>query len=159
MEIIMKKRILIGVDPGTVTGYAIKNLETGLFEEIGSAGIIMAMEILETYSEDCFVIIEDARLWNGVSKGMKSGTLKAKALGAGSVKRDCSIWEEHMKHWGIDFKMVPPSWKGAKVDAKMFKMITGWNDRTNAHGRDAAMLIHAIDSIWVEKYLQIEYSN
>lgn len=156
----MKKAILIGIDPGVTTGYAVKNLKTGLFEEIDSSGIIMTMEILDTYfGDECFVIIEDARMWNGVYKGMKAGTLKAKAHGAGSVKRDCSIWEEHMKHWGIDFKMVPPSWKGQKVDAKMFKRITGWESRTNAHGRDAAMLICSIESNWVERHIQMELSK
>lgn len=154
------KRYVIGIDPGVKTGYAVKNLQTGKFEEIDSAGIIMTMEILDNYfGDDCFVIIEDARKWNGAYKGMKAGVLKAKAQGSGSVKRDSSIWEEFMNHWDLDYKMVPPSWKGAKVDAKMFKMITGWNSRTNAHGRDAAMLIHAIDSAWVERYIEMELTK
>lgn len=156
----MKKRILIGVDPGTVTGYAIKNLETGEFEEVGSAGIVMTLELLDAYfGDDCFVIIEDARQWNGYSRGMKSGVMAAKAQGSGSVKRDCQIWQEYMRHWSIDFKMVPPSWKGAKTDAKMFKLVTGWQGRTNSHGRDAAMLIVSIDSMWVERYVESEISK
>lgn len=154
------KSYVIGIDPGVKTGYAVKNLETGEFEEVGSAGIVMTLELLDAYfGDDCFVIIEDARQWNGYSRGMKAGVMAAKAQGSGSVKRDCQIWQEYMRHWSIDFKMVPPSWKGAKTDAKMFKLVTGWQGRTNSHGRDAAMLIHAIDSGWVEKYLQIEYSN
>lgn len=151
------KKHLIGIDPGKVTGYAVKDLETGQIIEVDSSGIVMSMEILDTYFDsDCFVIVEDARLWNGISKGMKRGELAAKAQGSGSIKRDCSIWEEYLKHWGIDHKLVPPSWKGSKVDSKTFKLATGWNGSTNSHGRDAAMLIAAIDSAWVERYIEIE---
>lgn len=156
----MNKRYLIGIDPGTNTGYAVKNLETGQFMEIGSAGIIMAMDLLDAFfGPECFAIIEDARLWNGYTKGMKAGEMRARAQGSGSVKRDSAIWEEYMKHYGLDYKMVPPSWKGAKIDAKFFSQITGWPGRTNAHGRDAAMLIHATDSAWVERYIEMELSK
>lgn len=37
-------------------------------------------------------------------------------------------------------EMVPPKNNKTKLDATKFKQITGWKERTNEHGRDAAML-------------------
>ena len=64
--------------------------------------------------------------------------------GVGSVKRDCSIWEEFLKHHGLEYRALRPQRGGTKWDAADFKRITGWAKRTSGHGRDAAVLVFGV---------------
>ena len=66
---------------------------------------------------------------------------KSKAQGAGSVKRDCSIWEDFCKDYGIPFWAKPPVKGATKVSADYFKMVSHYQGRTSEHSRDAAMLV------------------
>ena len=82
------------------------------------------------------VYIEDSR---NVSRGFGGA---AKAQGAGSIKRDCNIWEDFLKDLGIDYQFIRPNKKSMlKMDDKAFRALTGWDKRTSSHGRDAAMLV------------------
>ena len=73
---------------------------------------------------------------------------KGKDQGAGSIKRDCKIWEDFLttlkevSKGKITFEMLHPIKGGTKIDATLFRKITGIQKRTNEHGRDAYMLIH-----------------
>jgi hypothetical protein len=62
-------------------------------------------------------------------------------LGAGSVQRDCSILETYLLASKIPHAMVSPANSRTKVSAAGLKAATGWTQRTNEHGRDAAMLV------------------
>jgi hypothetical protein len=62
-------------------------------------------------------------------------------MGAGSVKRDCSIWEEWCREYGIEFVCPPPRQGMTKLTDAYFRGLTGYDRRTNEHGRDAAMLV------------------
>ena len=129
--------ILIGIDPGVHTGLAVY-----------SEGKLQLVESCTAVKAECFVLkaakevdsiillIEDARqrTWYG-SKGREV------LQGVGSVKRDCQRWEEFCSHHEIDFKLIHPKNNKTKLKAAEFKKITGWNGRTNEHGRDSAMLI------------------
>lgn len=128
----------IGIDPGTETGVAIWDLKQKKFETITSCGIIEAQDLVALYHLDQHVClyVEDAR------KAFNAwGNSAARAQGAGSIKRDCSIWEEFCKFRKIPMVFLSPAQKGKKVDAKMFKKLTGWTGVTNEHKRDAAMLV------------------
>lgn len=81
------------------------------------------------------IYIEDARQRKWVTGGCE------KLQGVGSVKRDCQRWQEFCEYHGIDFELVAPKNNRTKTTASEFKRITGWQQRTNEHGRDAAMLI------------------
>ena len=83
------------------------------------------------------VVFEDARqrTWFG------KGDTNAKAQGAGSIKRDCSIWEDFCKDYGIPFWAKRPVKGATKVSADYFKMVSHWEGRTSEHSRDAAMLV------------------
>ncbi len=79
------------------------------------------------------VIIEDARTRGGSS---------IKAQGAGSIKRDCGIWEAFLKDLGIEYRFTRLSKKSiTKKDPTWLKLQTGWSDRTSQHARDAACLL------------------
>lgn len=125
----------IGLDIGTNTGVALAI--DGELREVFSTTILGAFDYVLEHKEAKFYI-EDARKlkWGGYNKG-NTGRLQ----GAGSVKRDASIWEEFMEKHGLDYVLVDPRSNRKKVDAKLFQRITGYEGRTNEHGRDAAMMV------------------
>lgn len=61
--------------------------------------------------------------------------------GAGSVKRDASIWEEFCTDYEIPFRALPPIKGGTKLQPDYFKALTGWKGKTSEHARDAAMIV------------------
>ncbi|MFA5229250.1 MAG: hypothetical protein WC446_05825 [Candidatus Paceibacterota bacterium] len=132
------KTVLIGIDPGTKTGVAVWSPK-GRFLEITTTTIDKAMQIVEHYAKQdkVFVRFEDARLrkWFG-------GNSYAKRQGAGSVKRDCSIWEGFLKRLNVEFEAVAPKDCITKMKADYFKAITGYCGRTSEHARDAAILVY-----------------
>lgn len=133
--------IYVGIDAGTKTGVALyyknhKSLE--LYTITIYDAISKVIELSKSHS--IYVIIEDAR--QRKYYGDNAGT---KALqGVGSIKRDCTIWEETMQSKGIDFIMVHPIKGGTKLDVNLFKKITGYSNRCSSHARDAAMLVYGL---------------
>lgn len=132
-------KIVIGIDTGVNTGYAVwSNIKNKLIE-VETLMIHQAMDgVLEyhkLYGKDLLVRFEDARQrkWYGDSG-------REKLQGAGSVKRDAKIWEDFLTDNLINHEAVAPSRNTTKVNAGTFKAITKWDKRTSEHGRDAAML-------------------
>ena len=132
----------IGIDVGTHTGIAIWDGKR--FEVVDAMPIHRALHFVHNYTIDSVdavtVVFEDARLrkWYGTHTAEKD---RAKLQGAGSVKRDSTIWEEALEDWGISFVKKAPKNNMTKLPADTFAKITGWKSRTNEHGRDAAMLV------------------
>ena len=133
--------ICIGIDPGTHTGVAVWDTREGKFLSLDTMPIHRAISkvgfIAEIHKGDVQVVFEDARqrTWYG------KGDTNAKLQGAGSVKRDCSIWEDFCKDYGIPFWAKPPVKGATKVSADYFKMVSHYQGRTSEHSRDAAMLV------------------
>ena len=131
--------ICIGIDPGTHTGVAVWDTREGKFLSLETLPIHRAMvEVLNLrIGRDIQVVFEDARqrTWFG------KGDTNAKLQGAGSVKRDCSIWEDFCKDYGIPYWAKPPVKGATKVSAEYFKMVSHYTGRTSEHSRDAAMLV------------------
>lgn len=131
---------MIGIDPGTSTGFAVWDTEKKQFLEISTVKIHQALKYVEWYykfsNHNLKVIFEDARQrrWYGERSNEK-------IQGAGSVKRDSSIWEDFLMDWDIKYWAKPPVKGATKMDEKSFKALTGWKKRTSNHGRDAAMLV------------------
>lgn len=138
-----KYDLLIGIDPGTNCGMA--GLVGGKLTFVETISIHRAiMSILKLIEPSYLtgrtmtikVYIEDSR---NVSRGFGGA---AKAQGAGSIKRDCNIWEDFLKDLGIDYQFIRPNKKSMlKMNDKAFRALTGWNKRTSNHSRDAAMLV------------------
>ena len=129
----------IGIDPGVKTGFAVS--VNGKLLSVESMRIDQAMAKILWLNMSNFkikVFIEDARLrkWFGANSN-------AKQQGAGSIKRDCGIWEDFLQDKGIDFVFIAPKdQKGlTKVKQARFINMTGWTKQTNEHSRDAAMLV------------------
>lgn len=136
----MKNLLLIGIDPGTKTGLAMYLPNRKSLIHVGTHGILDAMREINQLSAYKHLVIEDARL-------VKYKTSKEKAQGAGSVKRDCSIWQEFCEYnekysiRGFSWEFVRPSKSLTKWNSKQFQAATGWKGRTSEHARDAAMLV------------------
>lgn len=136
------KTIFIGIDPGTHTGVALWNKKEKILavetKKIHNAlSYVKAMH--DVYKDQLIVVFEDARkrTWFG----SKESKVQAKQQGAGSVKRDCAIWEDFLQDNDIDFESVKPVGGMTKLDAERFNRLTGFKGRTSEHGRDAAMLV------------------
>jgi hypothetical protein len=134
----MKYQYMIGIDPGVTTGYAIRDTLKKEYVEIGSNTILRVQEIIEDWRKfyDIFVRVEDAR------KRKWFGKKQREVLqGAGSIKRDCQIWEEFLTANKIPHEFVAPKDNKTKLDAKKFKLYTGHQGKTNEHSRDAGSLL------------------
>lgn len=124
--------IVIGIDPGVHTGICVYRKSEKKIVDLRTTDIADAMMMVVGWHADCGVTlyIEDART--------RSGS-KEKALGAGSVRRDCSVWQS----W-CDYHKIPVVWKRVgttKVGMQMFDRLTGYRGRSSSHARDAAMIV------------------
>ena len=136
--------IVVGIDPGLHTGLAVWDTTSRQFLEIRCSGIVDAMRYLgelQAERQIGLVVFEDARKRKWIPRQNSVSEFQGRAMGAGSVKRDCSIWEEWCREYKIDFVAPPPRKGMTKLTDAYFQGITGWDRRTNEHGRDAAMLV------------------
>lgn len=131
------KKILIGIDPGTHTGIAV--IKDGKLVRCETMMIHQALKELEGFAQsdyveyDIHVIVEDAR--------KRSGKPEA-AQGAGSVKRDSTIWDDFLTDLKISFKMIPPRRNATRFRDEIFwASYPYWQKRTSVHGRSAANLL------------------
>ncbi|MBR1690590.1 MAG: hypothetical protein IJ713_07435 [Oscillibacter sp.] len=136
--------IHIGIDTGRHTGFAV--WDGTRFVELDTKSISAA--ILETLRyaanfgrENVTVYIEDARLRTWIPREKSLAEFKGRAQGAGSVKRDASIWEDFCAEEEIRLVKVPPKYNTTKLSSEAFARITGYKGRTSEHARDAAMLV------------------
>lgn len=139
----MKRQLFIGIDPGTHTGIAIWDKTSRRLEMVDTMTITKAMEIVKanveltkSFGGEVVVFFEDARKrsWFGSAS-------RERLQGAGSVKRDCAIWETFCEELGVECRKIAPKHNTTKLTAAQFKVLTNWQGRTSEHGRDAAMLV------------------
>lgn len=138
--------IYIGIDPGTHTGIAVWSSKERKLLSVETKGMYEASEdilfLAERYGPDNILVrFEDARKRNWFGN---SG--REQLQGAGSIKRDCSLWEEFLTSKGIPFVSVAPKANRTKMKPEVFAKYTGWAKRTSEHARDAAMLVFGLIS-------------
>jgi hypothetical protein len=131
--------LYIGIDPGVNTGLAVWSPDQRKLLRLQTTTILAAMQQVDEYCRhnECTIIVEDARQrkWFG-----RAGVERLQ--GAGSIKRDCMIWEEFLISRGYPYQMVAPMNNRTKLPHKMFRALTGHSGgRTTQHARDAAMLV------------------
>jgi len=141
--------IAVGIDPGYETGFAVWNSAEKKLIQCKALRIHRAFEELEALRVafgDLAVIFEDARLrtWFGAADARQRKYGAAIREGVGSVKRDCVIWHDYLTDHGYAFVNRKPTAGGTKWPAANFARATGWTERTNEHGRDAAMLVFGL---------------
>lgn len=135
----------IGIDCGVNTGFTVWNKEQKELALVDSFSIINAINKVEAIAKEfpgqVFVRFEDARLRKWIPRQKTEGAERGRREGAGSVKRDCSIWEEFLKENNIPYEAVAPKNNKTKLKAEAFRKLTGWTGETNEHSRDAGMLV------------------
>lgn len=142
----MKKyKYWIGIDTGVNTGMCIWDSQIKKIIALETMGILEAQAFLSGFfikdKSQFFLRLEDARLRKWIPHQKTEKAERGRREGAGSVKRDTQIWEDFCQMQGIDYELVPPKNNKTKVTAEYFRMITKWQDKTNEHARDAAMLV------------------
>lgn len=136
--------IVIGIDPGTHTGFAIWDPHARQLIAVESCKIHQAMRKVENLRADSpLVMFEDARTMR--IGGGKTYGQKSRLQGVGSVKRDSAIWEDFLEDTGLPYHAR--TWKPGttKWSAEEFLRITGWGIQTNNHARDAAVIVHGLN--------------
>lgn len=130
----------IGIDPGTKTGLCVWQPETKAIRQIRTVKIHEAMEGVTYWAKNnpgkVIVVVEDARQ---ATFGRQIDFHKAQ--GAGSVKRDCAIWDDFLEFLKVDYRMVRPKKASTKLSVPAFKSITKHTGTTSNHARDACMLV------------------
>lgn len=136
-----KYEYYIGIDPGVTTGVALWEKSTRQLLQVQSMPIHDALEKVKNLAHglNALVRIEDARKrrWFG-----NTGSEVWK--GAGSIMRDCKIWEDFLTDRHIDFELVAPRHNKTKVTHDYFVRLTKWTKPTNEHARDAALLVFGL---------------
>lgn len=133
--------ICVGIDTGKHTGFAVWDTEKRQLDFVDTIPIHEALlRIWSQRHANVEVYFEDARQrkWYGTRTAKED---RNKLQGAGSVKRDSTIWEDALKDWGIPFHAVAPKHNVTKMTPEFFRSLTGWKGRTSEHSRDAAMLV------------------
>lgn len=135
----MAYSLIIGIDPGVKTGFAVVRPMIMKLLAANTYSIIEAfaqVRHLKSEGHQIEIWFEDSRQRKWFGKKDREAL-----QGAGSIKRDCKIWQEFCEYYNIPFKAIPPQKGQTKWDAKYFKRITGWTSRTSEHARDAAALV------------------
>lgn len=131
--------IVIGIDPGKQTGFAVYDGDR--FLEISTRTFWEAFYRVELYriqQEIKQIIIEvpdTKHVWQKAAASTKA--LQRQGVNVGSVIREAELLAEGLERLGLPVKRVAPR---KKVNAEIFKKYTGYTSRTNQHERDAALL-------------------
>ena len=137
--------IWIGIDTGVHTGLAIWDGKGRSFLSIEELKIHRAMDVVEALAKanprEVRARVEDARQRKWIPNMGSIRNEIGRAKGAGSVERDCSIWEDFLADINVPCEMVAPRNNVTKLRQEAFAKLTGWPQRTNEHERDAAMLV------------------
>lgn len=139
---VQKYDIYIGIDTGVNTGIAVWSATEKKLLRVETIKIHKAMAIVRHYHEtngNIHVKVEDARKRKYFG-GYTAKDMASRQQGAGSVKRDASVWEDYLKDLGCSFEMRTP--RDTKVTEPMFAKLTGWVKKTSNHARDAAMMVY-----------------
>lgn len=138
--------LYIGIDTGRDTGFAVWDSSRSKFLQIETMRIHRVMETVLMWCDVCGkdnvnVVFEDARQRKYLPQEKDMAEYRGKLMGAGSVKRDATVWQDFLSDKGVAFEMVAPRKGLTKWSAEAFQSVTGWKGQTNEHNRDAALLV------------------
>ena len=131
---------VVGIDPGTHTGFAVYSVQRRAFAEIQTLSFWEAFDRVTEYPvETTKVVVEvpsTKAVWQTLPKtGLR--TLQRQAVNVGGVLREAELLADGLFNAGYLVIRAHPI---GKTDKKRFQRITGFMDRLNQHQRDAGML-------------------
>lgn len=133
----------IGIDPGTHTGLAVRNLETDELQ-LFTLKIHQAMDFVRERKDEIKVLgIENPKLMTHFKGAINE---RGRLQGAGSIKRDFTIWEDFLKDLKINHRSTRPDKHRNKLaeHVELFARMTGYKGRSSHHARVAALLIEGV---------------
>lgn len=137
----VKPAILIGIDPGIICGIAVLNTATRKFSSVQSSRLHELFELIYALQPSgIFVLIENPNTWFPF-KNVAPGVAEMRRAGAGAVKQTYKHIIEFLEDNSIEYRSIRLQGNYKKVSAEWFRNQTGWDGKTNEHGRDAAMLV------------------
>jgi len=137
--------LMIGLDPGVKTGFALWNSVSRKFECITSMAFWDCINEIERQDDNTTglkIYIEAPQTIKPVfgKKSKYNGAVGSMiSQRVGENKCMAKLFIKFFEFDKINFSAIPP--KNKKMDAKSFKKFTKWDGRTDQHGRDAAWLV------------------
>jgi len=133
-------KFVIGVDPGTHTGYAVYSVERRAFLEILTLTFWETFDMVTQYNPEWTKIVVEVpstkAVWQAMPKtGLRS--LQRQAVNVGGVLREAELMADGLFNAGYLVIRAHPI---GKTDKKRFQRVTGFMGRLNQHQRDAGML-------------------
>ena len=147
--------VLVGLDPGTETGFAVwsptrgalVHVASGPFWDVQTALATLCAPVTETPSawsgwRVAGVVIEDPRRLPVYARhrGANRGERDRIARSVGRIDRDVELWASWLASAGYAVRLVQPT-RRKKWDREALRRVSGWSAPTNEHGRDAARLV------------------
>ena len=130
--------IVLGIDPGMNTGFAI--YRDGKLIDIHTGSPWDMAAAVKNFRPD-LVVFEDSRLQSNTwsATGSRAAAMKI-ARNVGQVDAWCTYLVSICDMHGVPCLGISPKGKGGKLSAEEFSSITGWEGQSNEHTRDAAMV-------------------
>jgi hypothetical protein len=129
---------ILSIDPGAKTGAAF--FENGQLKNLFTTDPLAVLAMINL-NYDC-IIFEDSTLQSHIFTAPSvKGAAKLKiARNIGQVDGYCKLIVQACANASKPCLQISPKNKGAKLNAKQFADITGWDKPSNQHERDAAMV-------------------
>jgi hypothetical protein len=157
--------ISIGIDPGKNTGFAVWDCAAQEFIEI------MTYDFWSAYNEGIgwwararmdgrkmLIRVEDPRGHSTIynrNRGKGGSRVQAKiAQNVGMNKQQAGLLIKGFQRAGIPTQGIVP--KSKKWSHRMFKNLSGWNQQTNEHERDAGKLVIGMNVMPDDQYQQLK---
>ena len=133
--------MVVAIDPGTTTGMSIYEKKRNALiwcEQMKIHEAILSIMSIVRKNEalNIHIIVEDARNISG---------MYSNKMGAGSIRRDCSIWEDYLnditkKHKNVHTSYLRPTGnRFLKMEAEAWKKYVNWEGKApGEHARDSA---------------------
>ena len=147
--------LVVGIDPGEVTGVAAWDVGTQSFTHVGSGSFFEVLDLLDSLphsSGECIggappaegwsvglVVVEDARRLPIYASrdGVRGRRRDRLCRDVGRIDRDVQLWVDWLQARGLPVRLAEPL-RGGKWDAATLARLSGWTEPTNQHARDAA---------------------
>ena len=139
------RRVVVGIDPGTQTGLAQIDAQTGAVLAVSSAGPLETVRQLEALAHEgalAGAYVEDSRDLPIYARhgGKNRGQRDRVARSVGRVDGLTDLYVGLLTSLGVPVQTAEPV-RSTKWDAETCERVTGYAGRSNQHGRDALRIV------------------